>query len=148
VSEKAPGTATGCGIGQGTGKREKGRVESELSGIGTGIVLFISKSRSSHLWEHMVRRVFHPTPPFAALLGFHLLIFSHTRLEAVDDRYGYGNIFSPNCSISSLRCTRLIFRFVWRLLICHCSSLENAHHCASQPCKEQRWRNKPLSSCL
>jgi hypothetical protein len=96
----------------------------------------------------LYRRVFHPTPPFATLLGFHLLIFSHTRLETVDDRYGYGTFFSPNCSTSSLRCTCLIFQFLWPGFLCHRSPLENAHHCASQPCKEQQWRNKSLSSCL
>jgi hypothetical protein len=86
----------------------------------------------------LCRRVFHPTPPFATLLGFQLLKFSHTRLETVDDRYGYGTFFSPNCSISSLRCTCLIFRFF--MVLCHRSSLENAHHCALQPCKDQQWR--------
>jgi hypothetical protein len=34
-------------MGKGTGK-------GELTGFGTGFVLLISKSRSSHLWKHMV----------------------------------------------------------------------------------------------
>ncbi len=111
-------------------------------------LFFVIFDNTSFLLHFLYTRVFHPTPPFATLLGFHLLIFSHTRLETVDDRYGYGTFFSPNCSTSSLRCTCLIFRFLWRGFLCHRSPLENAHHCASQPCKEQQWRNKSLSSCL
>jgi hypothetical protein len=106
------------------------------------------KCTSAQICTDLHRRVFHPTPPFATLLGFHLLIFSHIHLETVDDRYGYGTFLSPNCSILSLRCTCLIFQFLWRVFLCHCSLLENAHPCASQPCKEQQWRNKLLPSCL
>jgi hypothetical protein len=36
------------------GETGKGTGKSELTGFGTGLVLLISKSRSSHLWKHMV----------------------------------------------------------------------------------------------
>jgi hypothetical protein len=36
------------------GKTGKGTGKSELTGFGTGFVLLIPKSRSSHLWKHMV----------------------------------------------------------------------------------------------
>jgi hypothetical protein len=36
------------------GETGKGTGKSELTGFGTGLVLLMSKSRSSHLWKHMV----------------------------------------------------------------------------------------------
>jgi hypothetical protein len=84
-----------------------------------------------------------PTPPFATLLGFHLLLFSHTRLETVGGRYGFGTFFSPNRSISSLRCTFLTYRCLWRGSLCHSSSFPNVFR--NRAWGKQRWRNKSLS---
>jgi hypothetical protein len=51
----------------------------------------VSKSTRYSQWQglgqSLLERVFHPTPPFATLLGFQLLLFSHTRLETVGDSY-------------------------------------------------------------
>jgi hypothetical protein len=91
---------------------------------------------------HLDRRVFHPTPPLATLLGFHLLLFSLSRLETVGDRYGYGPFFPPNYSIWSFRCTFSIYRFLWRGFLCHCSFLGKARHCDYQPWTKPRWRKK------
>jgi hypothetical protein len=94
----------------------------------------VSKSRSQTTILtslDLVRRVFHPTPPFATLLGFHLLLFSHTCLKTVADRYGSGTFFSPGCSISSflLLCTFWTFQFSWRGSLCHPLSFDNTGHC-------------------
>jgi hypothetical protein len=56
---------------------------------------------------------------------------SHTRLETIGNRYGSGTFFSPNCLISSLRCTFLTFQFLWRGFLCLRSSLPNPRHCVS-----------------
>jgi hypothetical protein len=136
----------------------RAKSQSRVSLVHSHVVVLVFFTHTVLIFSHRnaitrsvlvsTRRVFHPTPPFATLLGIHLLIFSHTRLETVDDRYGYGTFFSPNCSISSLRCTCLIFQFLWRVSLCHRSPLDNAHHYAFQPYKEQQWRNILLSSCL
>jgi hypothetical protein len=56
-------------------------------------------------------------------LGSNRYIFSHTRLETVDDRYVSGTSSSPNCPFSSFHCTFCFIRYLWRGSLCLHSSL-------------------------
>jgi hypothetical protein len=60
------------------------------------------------------KRVIHPTPPPATLPGFQTLLFSHTRLETVGDRYVSGTSSSPNCPFLSFHCTFCFIQYLWR----------------------------------
>jgi hypothetical protein len=71
----------------------------------------------------LTERVIHPTPPPATLPGFHPLLFSHTRLETVGDRYVSGTSSSPNWPFSSFHCTFCFIRYLWRGSLCLHSSL-------------------------
>jgi hypothetical protein len=80
-------------------------------------------------------RVFHPTPPFATLLGFHVLLFSHIRLETLLATVMVLAPFSPPIVQFRPYGTSLTFQCLWRGLLCHGSSLPDARHCLPQPCR-------------